>query len=195
VGIGPIVGCLVFLVGRARRGVPRLDGARGKKQVLPPMLHPKAFREQMYCTEESTCDIVGTVRRPPVIQRPGHCGPIAALITPPARNTYCGLWGMHELICSKNYEKVYSLTVKKIIIWYINFCSYLIGSFQNFLEQISTLSFFKVLKLVWSVCLFTHQRLWRRHFGSRKRANDKLWSILYGGQQVFQQNRGIFARK
>jgi len=55
---------------------------------------------------------------------------------------------MHEISCSKNYEKLYSLTVKKIIIWYIHFCSYLIGSFQNFLEQISTHSFFKVLKLV-----------------------------------------------
>jgi len=47
------------------RGVPRLDGARGKKDVWTPMLEPKVFRKQMYCNKESTCDIVGTFRRPP----------------------------------------------------------------------------------------------------------------------------------
>jgi len=29
----------------------------------------------MYCSEESTCDIVGTFRRPVVIRRPGNCAP------------------------------------------------------------------------------------------------------------------------
>jgi len=44
-------------------GAPRLDGARGKKQVWRHMLNePKVFREQMYCTEDCSCDIVGTSR-------------------------------------------------------------------------------------------------------------------------------------
>jgi len=57
------------------RGVTRLDGARGKKQYAGvPMLEPEFFRKQMYivlkqiyCVEvyKSTCDIVGTFRRPP----------------------------------------------------------------------------------------------------------------------------------
>jgi len=29
----------------------------------------------MHCTEENTCDIVGTFRRHPVIRRSGHCDP------------------------------------------------------------------------------------------------------------------------
>ena len=29
-----------------------------------PMVEPELFRKQIYCTEESTCDIVGTFRRP-----------------------------------------------------------------------------------------------------------------------------------
>jgi len=37
------------------------------------MFEPEVFRKQMYCIEESTCDIVGTFRRP------GHC---ARLVTP-----------------------------------------------------------------------------------------------------------------
>jgi len=45
-------------------GVRRLDGARGKKQVWRPMFEPEIFRNQMYCMEESTCDNVGTFRRP-----------------------------------------------------------------------------------------------------------------------------------
>jgi len=45
-------------------GVTRLDGARGKKQVWRPVFQPEIFRNQMYCLEEITCDIVGTLRRP-----------------------------------------------------------------------------------------------------------------------------------
>jgi len=30
-----------------------------------PMFEPKVFQKQMYCIEESTCDIVGTFRRLP----------------------------------------------------------------------------------------------------------------------------------
>ena len=47
------------------RGVTRLDGARGKKQVWRPVFKAEDFRKQMYCIEESTCDIVGTFRSPP----------------------------------------------------------------------------------------------------------------------------------
>jgi len=36
----------------------------------------------MYRIEESTCNIVGTFRRPPVIRRPGHCAPFSPLSTP-----------------------------------------------------------------------------------------------------------------
>jgi len=48
------------------RGVPRLDGAQGKKQVWHHW-------EQMYSIEGSTCDIVRTFRRPVVIRPPGFC--------------------------------------------------------------------------------------------------------------------------
>jgi len=30
-----------------------------------PMFEPEIFQEQMYCFEESICDIVGTLWRPP----------------------------------------------------------------------------------------------------------------------------------
>jgi len=51
------------------RGATRLDGGRGKKQVWrrAPMFEPEVFRNQIYCVEESTCDIVGTFRLP------GYC--------------------------------------------------------------------------------------------------------------------------
>ena len=42
------------------RGVTRLDGVRGKKQIWQPMFEPEVLRKQMYCIEESTCDIVGS---------------------------------------------------------------------------------------------------------------------------------------
>jgi len=38
------------------------------------MFETEVFREQMYCIEESICDIVGTFSAPPaVIRRPGNC--------------------------------------------------------------------------------------------------------------------------
>jgi len=53
------------------RGVTRWDGARGKKQIRPPwskfgapMVKSEFFWRQIYCIEESTCDIVETFRRP-----------------------------------------------------------------------------------------------------------------------------------
>jgi len=41
------------------------------------MFEPKVFWEQMYCIEESICDIVGTLRQPSVIRRPGNCALLA----------------------------------------------------------------------------------------------------------------------
>jgi len=62
------------------RGVTRLDGARGKNKFGAHMSEPEVFRKQMYCTEESVCDIFGASRRllqsfgaPIVIQLPGNC--------------------------------------------------------------------------------------------------------------------------
>ena len=49
-----------------RKGITTLDGTRGKKRKFgAPMFEPEVFRKYMYCIEESTCDIVGTFRRPP----------------------------------------------------------------------------------------------------------------------------------
>jgi len=59
------------------QGVTRLDGARGKKQIRrppgkpapqrskfgAPMVKSEFFRRQIYCIEESACDIVGTFWR------------------------------------------------------------------------------------------------------------------------------------
>jgi len=36
----------------------------GQEASLAPMFEPEIFRKQMYCIDESTCDIVGTFRRP-----------------------------------------------------------------------------------------------------------------------------------
>ena len=67
--------------------VTRLDGARN--MLCAPMLEPELFRKQMYCIEESTCDIAGTFRRPlqwfgcPIlIRRPGKCAPLTPPLIP-----------------------------------------------------------------------------------------------------------------
>jgi len=39
------------------------------------MFESEVFRKQLSCIEESTCDIVGTFRRP------GNCPPLLALVT------------------------------------------------------------------------------------------------------------------
>ena len=57
------------------RVVPRLDGAWGKNEVRRPIFETKIFPEQMYCIEESTCDIVGTFRRPQWFGARGICPP------------------------------------------------------------------------------------------------------------------------
>jgi len=49
-----------------------------------PMFELEVFRKQMYCIEESTCDIVGTFRRPHSDLAPGElCPPCPLpLVTP-----------------------------------------------------------------------------------------------------------------
>ena len=59
------------------RGVTRLDGVWGKKQVWRPVFEPEVFRKQMYCIEESTCDIVETFRRPHKYSASGELCPLA----------------------------------------------------------------------------------------------------------------------
>jgi len=62
------------------RNVTRLDGARGKKQDWRPHVGTRGFSEaNALCTEdqESTCDTVGTFRRPGIYA--SHCSP---LVTP-----------------------------------------------------------------------------------------------------------------
>jgi len=55
------------------RTVTRLDSGGTISKFGALMFEPEVFRKQMYCIEESTCDIVGPFRRP------GNC---ASLITP-----------------------------------------------------------------------------------------------------------------
>jgi len=67
-----------------------VPGARSKFGA--PMFETEVFRKQMYCTEESTCGIVGTFRRPlqwfgaPIVtRRPGNRGPLAPRYAPARR--------------------------------------------------------------------------------------------------------------
>jgi len=49
-------------------------GARSKFSA--PMFEPEVFRKQMYSTEESACDMLETLRRPPQsFRRPVNCAP------------------------------------------------------------------------------------------------------------------------
>jgi len=43
--------------------------------LAPPVVEPEVFRKQIYCDEESTCDIVGTFRRPRSVSAPGELCP------------------------------------------------------------------------------------------------------------------------
>jgi len=43
------------------------------------MFETEVFRKQMYCIEESTCDIVGNFRRPGIVL------PLSSLVTPLSR--------------------------------------------------------------------------------------------------------------
>jgi len=55
-------------------------GARNKFGA--PMFEHKVFRNQMYCIEESTCDMVRTFRRPPSDSVPENCAPLAPSLRP-----------------------------------------------------------------------------------------------------------------
>jgi len=55
-------------------------GARCKSGA--PIFEPEVFRKQMYCIEESTCDIVGTFRGPHSDSAPGELCPLVPLVTP-----------------------------------------------------------------------------------------------------------------
>jgi len=55
-------------------------GARSK--FGSPVFEPEVFRKQMYCIEESACDIVGTFGAPIVIRRPGNFTPLVSFVTP-----------------------------------------------------------------------------------------------------------------
>jgi len=56
-------------------------GARNKFGT--PMFDHKVSREEMYCSEECTCDIVGTFRDPPVMKRPARCVPLVTFLLTP----------------------------------------------------------------------------------------------------------------
>ena len=55
------------------------QGARSKFGV--PMFEPKVIREQVYCVEESTCDIVVILAPSAVIRHPGNCAPIPPFVS------------------------------------------------------------------------------------------------------------------
>jgi len=66
----------------------RLEGVRGKKQVRRPMFEAEVFRKQnMYCIEESTCDIVGRFR-PPAVIRHLHTDLAPGELFPPCPRRY-----------------------------------------------------------------------------------------------------------
>jgi len=48
---------------------------RARSKFGAHMFEPEVFQKQMYCVEESTCDIVGTFRRPHSDSTPGKCVP------------------------------------------------------------------------------------------------------------------------
>ena len=76
------------------RGVTRLDGARGKKQVWRPMFEFEVFRNQIYCIEESTLILLGLFGAPIVIGHPENCAPLS--LRP---------WTItHNLLYSKGYN-------------------------------------------------------------------------------------------
>jgi len=93
-GLGALSG------GLSPQNPPRGDGtgwSPGQEASLAtPCLNLRFFfRKQMYCIEESACDIVGTFwrphnhsappavfQRPRVIRRPWNCAPLAPLVTP-----------------------------------------------------------------------------------------------------------------
>ena len=79
-------------------------GARSKFSA--PMFEPEVFWKQMYCIEESTCDIVGTFRRPsqsfgargivsPLLR---SCADVTPLKTKDAVFRKCAVWSRYMLV-------------------------------------------------------------------------------------------------
>jgi len=76
--------------------------ARSKFGAL--MFEPDVCRKQMYCTEECTCGVVGTVRHPHavvpiVIRRPVSCAPFAPLSLRP-----CIAWTTNVRLSNSNQK-------------------------------------------------------------------------------------------
>jgi len=65
----PLYSLLSQLILFVCRGVTKLDGTRGKKQVWRPMFEPEVFRKYSVLKKVLVCDIFGTFRRPPAIRR------------------------------------------------------------------------------------------------------------------------------
>ena len=75
--------------GETSRGVSRLDGARGKKQVWRPHVRIWGLHEVNVLYWRKYCDIVGTFSGTPqsfgapiALRRPGNCSPLPPLVTP-----------------------------------------------------------------------------------------------------------------
>jgi len=60
-------------------------GPGAKSKFGATMFEPEAFRKQMYCTEESTCGILGTFRDPCSHSAPGELWPLAPALLRPGR--------------------------------------------------------------------------------------------------------------
>jgi len=65
------------------RGVTRLDGAQGKKQILHPIFEPEVLGKQMHSIEESSCDIVGIFRPPPQSSGAPRSDSASGVLCPP----------------------------------------------------------------------------------------------------------------
>jgi len=68
---------IAIFIMHVHKGVMRLDGAQGKKQIWRSHL-----RKPMRCIEENTCDIVGIFQRPCSDMVPGKlCAPFVTPLT------------------------------------------------------------------------------------------------------------------
>ena len=59
---------------------------RVRSKFRSPMFEPKVFRQQMCCSEESTCDIVG------IFRHPGNFAPLVTLWSHAAENRTSACW-------------------------------------------------------------------------------------------------------
>jgi len=92
-------------------------GARSKFGA--PMFEAQLFRKQIYCIEESTCDIFGTFQRPSSDSAPGElfpsCPPCdvpacyAIFISGPAAEGYTpGVPGVRRTPCETQHDVTFS---------------------------------------------------------------------------------------